>query len=227
MSCKTKELLDLSHSLAGKYLEQKEYPWQILPIIGDIIMDIIPLLSKEEYREVSKDIYIHKSAKVSPSAFIGGPCIIGPNTEIRHGAFIRNRALIGANCVIGNSCEIKNAIVFDDVQVPHFNYVGDSILGYHSHMGAGAVASNVKADKSPIKVRDGLIVIETNLDSFGTILGDYVEVGCNSVLNPGTIVGRGSTIYPLSSARGVIAPNCIYKTKDNIVEKQDMDSKER
>ena len=123
MSCKTKELLDLSHSLAGKYLEQKEYPWQILPIIGDIIMDIIPLLSKEEYREVSKDIYIHKSAKVSPSAFIGGPCIIGPNTEIRHGAFIRNRAMIGANCVIGNSCEIKNAIVFDDVQVPHFNYV--------------------------------------------------------------------------------------------------------
>ena len=181
---------------------------------------VLSLLSKEEYREVSKDIYIHKSAKVSPGAFIGGPCIIGPNTEIRHGAFIRNRAMIGANCVIGNSCEIKNAIIFDDVQVPHFNYVGDSILGYHSHMGAGAVASNVKADKSPIKVRDGLIVIETNLDSFGTILGDYVEVGCNSVLNPGTVVGRGSIIYPLSSVRGVIAPNCIYKAKDNIVEKK-------
>lgn len=217
---KINELFDLSHSEAGEYLSGFEYPWDALEGIKYLITEIGKKLNKEEYSEISPDVWVHKNADVAPTAFIGSPCIIGAGSEIRHCAFIRGSALIGKNCVVGNSTELKNVILFDGVQVPHYNYVGDSILGYMSHMGAGAITSNVKSDKSLVTVNDGGYRIETGLKKFGAVLGDYVEVGCNSVLNPGTVIGKKSNVYPLSCVRGVIPPECIYKSGGVIIKKE-------
>lgn len=217
----TNNLLDLEHTLAKDYLSKFEYPWQALSGIKEEIIRIGKTLDKNEYEEVKENVWIHKTATVFESAYLGAPLIIGPNTEVRHCAFIRGSALVGANCVVGNSCELKNVILFDNVQTPHYNYVGDSILGYKSHMGAGSITSNVKSDKTLVVVKnfDGE-KIETKQKKFGAILGDHVEVGCNSVLNPGTVVGRNTNIYPLSRVRGVIPSDSIYKDFDNIVGKK-------
>ena len=195
-----------------------EYPWQALSGIKALILELGSKLS-DEFTQVSPDVWVHKTAKVAPTAHLGSPCIIGAGTEVRHCAFIRGSALVGANCVVGNSVELKNCILFDDVQVPHYNYVGDSILGYKSHMGAGSLTSNVKSDKTLVTVKYGDEKIETGLKKFGAMVGDFVEVGCNSVLNPGTVVGRESNIYPLSCVRGVVPPRSIYKTGGQIVKK--------
>lgn len=217
---KTIELYDLTKTMAGEYLLQFEYPWEALGGIKELILTLGKSLPQDEYNEISEHVWVHKTVKVFPTAYIGAPCIIGKNTEVRQCAFIRSSALIGENCVIGNSTEVKNAIIFDNVQVPHFNYVGDSILGYKSHLGAGAVTSNVKSDRSLVKVRTADGVIETGLKKFGAMVGDNVEVGCNSVLNPGTVIGRNSNIYPLSSVRGSVAENSIFKNQTNIVTKE-------
>ena len=214
----TMELYDLNHTLAGEYLKKFEYPWQALSGIKALILELGSKLS-DEFTQVSPDVWVHKTAKVAPTAYLGSPCIIGAGTEVRHCAFIRGSALVGANCVVGNSVELKNCILFDDVQVPHYNYVGDSILGYKSHMGAGSLTSNVKSDKTRGTVKYGDEKIETGLKKFGAMVGDFVEVGCNSVLNPGTVVGRESNIYPLSCVRGVVPPRSIYKTGGQIVKK--------
>lgn len=211
------ELFDFSHSITGEILKNINYPWEFL---GEIEKFILAWTPSEDYICLSQHVWIHKSAKVANTASIAGPCIIGPKTEIRHCAFIRGNAIVGAGCVVGNSVELKNCILFDGVQVPHFNYVGDSILGYKSHMGAGSITSNVKSDKSSVVVKVENETIETGRKKFGSILGDFVEVGCNSVLNPGTIIGRNTNIYPLSCVRGVIPANCIYKSKDEVVEKK-------
>ncbi len=216
---KTKELYDLTKSLAGEFLSDYEYPWQALGKIKELILSLAEKLPKNEFEEISENVWVHKSVKIAPTAYIGSPCIIGKDTQVRQGAFIRSSALIGENCVIGNSTEIKNSIIFDGVQVPHFNYVGDSILGYKSHLGAGAVTSNVKSDRSLVKVRFKDECIETGLKKFGAMVGDNVEVGCNSVLNPGTVIGKNSNIYPLSSVRGVVPENSIFKSMNNIVVK--------
>ena len=216
---KTAELYDFTHSLAGEYLSGWEYPWQALSGIKELILTLGPTLG-EDYREVSPQVWVHKTAKVAPTAFLGSPCIIGPGTEVRHCAFVRGSALVGENCVVGNSVELKNVILFDNVQVPHYNYVGDSILGYKSHMGAGSLTSNVKSDKTLVVVKDGPEQIPTGLKKMGAMLGDFVEVGCNSVLNPGTVIGRRTNIYPTSCVRGVVPANSIYKDKDNIVSKR-------
>ena len=221
---KTNDLLDLSHTLACDYLKEFEYPWLALKGISDEIIKLGKTLDKNEYNEVKENVWVHKTAKVFESAYLGAPLIIGPNSEIRHCAFIRGSALVGANCVVGNSVELKNVIIFDNVQVPHYNYVGDSILGYKSHMGAGSITSNVKSDKTLVVVKnfDGE-KIETGLKKFGAILGDNVEVGCNSVLNPGTIIGRNTNIYPVSRVRGIIPSNSIYKDDKHIVLKENND----
>ena len=211
---------DLDQTIAAQLFEQTTYPWEILPLIKDFILEIGPTLSKDEYDQVEEDVWIAKSATIAKTATINGPAIIGPDTEVRPGAFIRGNALIGAGCVVGNSTEIKNDILFNNVQVPHYNYVGDSILGYKSHMGAGSITSNVKSDKKLVIVKAKDTQIETGLKKFGAMLGDEVEVGCGSVLNPGTVVGSHSNIYPLSSVRGVVPANSIYKNKNEIVEKQ-------
>ena len=215
---KTCDLYDLRHSLAGEYLSGFEYPWQALKGIKNLILSLGPALG-EDYREISPTVWVHQTATVFPSAYLGAPCIIGPGAEIRHCAFIRGSALVGENCVVGNSVELKNVILFDHVQVPHFNYVGDSILGYRSHMGAGSVTSNVKSDQSLVVVKNGGEKMETGLKKFGAMLGDFVEVGCNSVLNPGTVVGRHSNIYPTSCVRGTIPEGHIWKNNGSIVEK--------
>ncbi len=215
---KTEELLDLNHTMAKDYLSGFDYPWKALSGIGDLINELIKTLDKNEYVEIKENVWAHKSAKIYESAYIDGPCIIGENSEVRHCAFIRGKALIGKDCVVGNSCELKNVILFDHVQVPHFNYVGDSILGYYAHMGAGSITSNVRSDKTLVKVH-GEEDIETGLKKFGAIVGDYVEVGCNAVLNPGTVVGRHSMIYPTSCVRGVIKENSIYKDTKEIIER--------
>ena len=217
MQIETKQLLDLSHTLAGEYLAQFQYPWQALDGIKDFILALGPTLPEEEYAQVQPNVWVHKTAQVFPSAYLGAPCIIGPETEVRHCAFIRGSALVGAKCVVGNSVELKNVILFDNVQTPHYNYVGDSILGYKSHMGAGSITSNVKSDKTLVAVRDGQERLETGRKKFGAILGDHVEAGCNSVLNPGTVLGRGASVYPVSCVRGVVGANCIYKTGGVIV----------
>ncbi len=217
---KTEELFDLSHSPAGEYLGGFEYPWQALAGIKELIISLGKSLDMNEYELKGENILIHKTAAVSPSAFIGAPCIIGKNTEVRHCAFIRGSALIGENCVVGNSTELKNVILSDNVQVPHYNYVGDSILGYKSHMGAGSITSNVKSDKTLVAVKNGSEIIETGLKKFGAMLGDFVEVGCGSVLNPGSVIGRNSNIYPLSSVRGCVPENSIYKTGGIIANKK-------
>ena len=214
------DLYDLEHTLAKDYLAQFTYPWEALKGIKDFILQLGPTLG-EDYNEVSEHVWVHKTAKVFPSAYLGAPCIIGPNTEVRHCAFIRGSALVGADCVVGNSCELKNVILFDHVQTPHYNYVGDSILGYYSHTGAGSITSNVKSDKKLVVVHNGTEQIETGLKKFGAMIGDYVEVGCNSVLNPGTVIGRHSNVYPTSCVRGVIPPNSIWKDNGVIVTKHD------
>lgn len=214
----TEELFDLGHTLAAEYLSSYTHPWEALKGLKEFILRLGRTLP-EIYAEISPDVWVHGEAKIAPTAYLGAPCIIGAGTEVRHGAFIRGSALVGEGCVVGNSAEIKNAVLFDGVQTPHYNYVGDSILGYKSHMGAGAVTSNVKSDKSPVVVRDGEERTETGLKKLGAMLGDFVEVGCNSVLNPGTVVGRNTNIYPLSCVRGTIPPDSIYKAADNIVRK--------
>lgn len=214
------DLYDLSHTLAADYLSQFTYPWEALAGIKQLILDLGSQLSPEEYREVSPQVWVHRSAVVAPTAFLGAPCIIGPETEVRHGAFVRGSALVGAHCVVGNSVELKNVILFDNVQTPHYNYVGDSILGYKSHMGAGSITSNVKSDKTLVTVRSGEEAIATGLKKMGAMLGDHVEVGCNSVLNPGTVIGRDSQVYPLSCVRGVVPPQSIFKTGGVIVKKK-------
>ena len=216
---KTLELYDLSHSLAGEYLAQFEYPWQALAGIKNLILTLGKTLG-EEYTEVSPEVWVHSTAKVAPTAYIGAPCIIGANTEVRHCAYIRGSALVGENCVVGNSVELKNVILFDNVQVPHYNYVGDSILGYRSHMGAGSVTSNVKSDKTLVVIKRADEQIPTGIKKVGAMLGDFVEVGCNSVLNPGTVIGRNSNVYPTSCVRGVIPANSIWKNNGTVVEKK-------
>lgn len=216
---KTKDLFDLSHTMASNFLSEFEYPWQALKGIKNLITELGKNLNKDEFTEISENVWIHKSAIIAPTAYIGAPCIIGAGTEIRHCAFIRESALIGKNCVIGNSTELKNVVVFDEVQVPHYNYVGDSILGYRSHMGAGSITSNVKSDKSLVTVNTGKEKIETGLKKFGAMLGDEVEIGCNTVLNPGTIIGKNSNVYPLSCVRGIVPSESIYKTGGIIVNK--------
>ena len=214
------DLYDLDHTLAKDYLAQFTYPWEALAGIKEMIVGLGKNLDPAEYDEISENVWVHKTATVFPSAYIGAPAIIGPNTEVRHGAFIRSAALVGADCVVGNSVELKNVILFDNVQTPHYNYVGDSILGYHSHMGAGSITSNIKSDKTNIVVRDGSAALETGLRKIGAMLGDYVEVGCNSVLNPGTVIGRHSNVYPTSSVRGTVPANSIFKDGGEIIEKQ-------
>ena len=216
---KTLELYDLSHSLAGEYLAQFEYPWQALAGIKNLILTLGKTLG-EEYTEVSPEVWVHSTAKVAPTACIGAPCIIGANTEVRHCAYIRGSALVGENCVVGNSVELKNVILFDNVQVPHYNYVGDSILGYRSHMGAGSVTSNVKSDKTLVVIKSADEQIPTGIKKVGAMLGDFVEVGCNSVLNPGTVIGRNSNVYPTSCVRGVVPANSIWKNNGTVVEKK-------
>ena len=212
-----KNLYDLSHSAAGEYLSQFIYPWEALSGIKELIISLGGKLS-EDYTEISPQVWVHKTAKIAPTAYLGAPCIIGANTEVRHGAFIRGSALVGEGCVVGNSVELKNVILFDSVQVPHYNYVGDSILGYKAHMGAGSVTSNVKSDKSLVVIHTEP-EIPTGIKKVGAMLGDFVEVGCNSVLNPGTVIGRNSNVYPLSCVRGVVPADSIYKTGGIIVAK--------
>ena len=214
----TQQLYDLNHSLAGSYLAGFNYPWQALKGIKDLILTLGPTLGAD-YTEVSPTVWIHKTTTVAPTAYLGAPCIIGAGTEVRHCAYIRGSALVGENCVVGNSVELKNVILFDNVQVPHFNYVGDSILGYKSHMGAGAVTSNVKSDKTLVVVKNGDEKVETGLKKFGAMLGDFVEVGCNSVLNPGTVIGPHSNVYPTSCVRGMVPENSIWKNNGVIVKK--------
>ena len=214
----TGELFDLSHSMAGAYLTRFAYPWQALAGIKALILELGPGLGPD-YTEISPDVWVHNTAKVAPTAYLGAPCIIGAGTEVRHCAFVRGSALVGENCVVGNSVELKNVILFDKVQVPHYNYVGDSILGYKAHMGAGSVTSNVKSDRTLVTIHCDP-EIPTGIKKVGAMLGDRVEIGCNSVLNPGTVIGRDSHVYPLSCVRGVIPANSIYKTGGVIVSKQ-------
>ena len=216
---KNAELFDLSHTRAADYLRQYTYPWDALEGIKELIVSLGSQLETTEFDEVAPQVWVHKTAKVAPTAFLGAPCIIGANTEVRHCAFIRGSALVGDGCVVGNSVEIKNAILFDGVQVPHYNYVGDSILGYKSHMGAGSITSNVRSDKLPVVIHSQP-EIATNRKKVGAMLGDFVEVGCNSVLNPGTIIGRNSNVYPTSCVRGVVPENSIYKKNDTIAAKR-------
>lgn len=217
---RTIDLFDLDHSIAKEYLKGFEYPWQALGGIKDLIIQLGKKLDPKEYDEVSPSVWVHKSAKVFSSAYLGSPCIVGPETEVRHCAFVRGSALIGAGCVIGNSVELKNVIIFDNCEVPHYNYVGDSILGFHAHMGAGSITSNIKADKKNIVVH-AESEIPTGLRKMGAMLGDYADIGCNSVLNPGTVIGRHTNVYPLSCVRGVVAENSIYKNPKNIVRKEE------
>lgn len=215
------QLFDMNHTAAYEYLAQFQYPYQALAGIKDAITAIANNLKLDDYFVYDDDIWIHKTAKVAESASISGPCIIGENSLIRHCAFIRGNALIGRECIIGNSCELKNVILFDNVQVPHFNYVGDSILGFMAHMGAGSITSNVKADKKTVCIIDeNGVISDTGLLKVGAFIGDRAEIGCNSVLNPGTVIGRDSTVYPLSSVRGTVKENHIYKDKDHIVPKK-------
>ena len=213
------DLYDLDHTLAKEYLSGFTYPWQALAGIKDFILALGPTLG-DEYEQVSEHVWVHRTAKVFPSACLGAPCVIGPETEVRHCAFIRGSALVGANCVVGNSCELKNVILFDRVQTPHYNYVGDSILGHRAHMGAGSITSNVRSDKKLVVVHAPEGDIATGLKKVGAMLGDDVECGCNAVLNPGTVVGRGSSIYPTSCVRGVVPEHSVYKNDGTIIERQ-------
>ena len=216
-----KELYDLNETLAKPLLEKLTYPWEVLPKIGDFIIEIGKTLPADIYEEREENVWIAKSAKIYPNNYITGPCIIGERTEVRPGAFIRGNALVGNDCVVGNSTELKNVILFNHVQVPHYNYVGDSVLGFYSHMGAGSITSNVKADKTLVHVKGKDFDIDTGLKKFGAMLGDHVEIGCNSVLNPGSVICSDSNVYPVSMVRGVVPAHCIYKDKGNITHKFD------
>ena len=216
-----KDLFDLTKTIAAKVFEGKKYPWEVLPEITNFILDLGPTLPEEEFDNPSEGVWIAKDAKVFPSAYIGSPCIIDHEAEVRHCAFIRGSAIVGKHAVVGNSVELKNVILFDNVQTPHYNYVGDSILGYKSHMGAGSITSNVKSDKTLVVVKDPENPVETGLKKFGAMLGDFVEVGCNSVLNPGTVIGPHANIYPVSCVRGVIPAHSIYKDKEHIIPKEE------
>jgi N-acetylglucosamine-1-phosphate uridyltransferase (contains nucleotidyltransferase and I-patch acetyltransferase domains) len=213
------KLLDLKETMAAELFEGKTYPWEVLPEIKDFILKLGKTLDPDEYEYREGDIWIAKSAKIAPTACINGPAIIGKDTEVRHCAFIRGNAIVGEDCVVGNSTELKNVVLFNCVQVPHYNYVGDAVLGYKSHMGAGSICSNVKSDKQLVVVKDGEEKIETGLKNYGAMLGDHVEVGCGSVLNPGTVIGRNSNIYPLSPVRGCVPADSIYKSRTEIVSK--------
>ena len=219
--CRIENLYNLEQTIAKDIFEGVTYPWEVLPKIEEFIISLGKTLDKNEYEEKGENIWIAKSAKVAPTAYIAGPAIIGKNAEIRHCAFIRGKAIVGEGAVVGNSTELKNVILFNKVQVPHYNYVGDSILGYKSHMGAGSITSNVKSDKKLVIVKNDKEQIETGLKKFGAMLGDEVEVGCSSVLNPGTVIGKHTNIYPLSSVRGAVPEHSIYKNKNEIVEKID------
>lgn len=216
------KLLDLNETIASELFEGRTYPWEVLPEIKDFILKLGKTLDPEEYEYKEGDIWIAKLAKIAPTACINGPAIIGKDTEVRHCAFIRGNAIVGEGCVVGNSTELKNVVIFNCVQVPHYNYVGDAVLGYKSHMGAGSICSNVKSDKQLVVVKDGEEKIETGLKKFGAMLGDHVEVGCGSVLNPGTVIGRNSNIYPLSSVRGCVPSDSIYKNKNEVVYKKEV-----
>ena len=216
---KTPDLFDLNHTMASAFLAGFEYPWEALSGISGLIEAIGSTLG-EDYREISPKVWVHASAKIAPTAYLGSPCIIGPETEVRHCAFVRGSALVGAGCVVGNSVELKNVMLFDKVQVPHYNYVGDSILGYKAHMGAGSLTSNVKSDKTLVVIKNGDEQSPTGRKKVGAMLGDFAEVGCNSVLNPGTIVGRNTNIYPASCVRATVPPNSILKTGGIIVAKE-------
>ncbi len=220
MNLTINDLYDLSHTKAADYLKQFTYPWEALEGIKNLILEIGATLSPDEYDHPEEDVWIAKDAKRYPNNYIAGPCIIGHGTEVRPGAFIRGSALVGDNCVVGNSTELKNVILFDNVQVPHYNYVGDSILGYKAHMGAGSITSNVKSDKKLVVIKNEGELIETGRKKVGALVGDRVEVGCNTVLNPGTVIGRDSNVYPVSCVRGVIPENCIYKEAKKIVLKR-------
>lgn len=220
---KISDLYDLDHTLAKDYLSKFAYPWEALSGIKDFILELGKTLDPNEYEQREEGVWVHKTAKVFPTAYLGAPCIIGPNTEVRHCAFIRGSALVGADCVVCNSVELKNVILFDHVQTPHYNYVGDSILGYFSHMSAGSITSNVKSDKKNVIVRDGSEKVETGIKKFGAMIGDYVEVGCNAVCNPGTVIGRHSNVYPTSCVRGVVPADSIWKDNGEIIHKEDRD----
>ena len=209
------DLFDLDHTLAKDYLSRFTYPWEALAGIKDFILALGPTL--EGYDEVSPQVWVHKTATVAPTAYLGAPCIIGPETEVRHCAFIRGSALVGGNCVVGNSVELKNVILFDNVQTPHYNYVGDSILGYKSHMGAGSITSNVRSDKTHVVIHCGEEHIDTGRKKVGAMLGDFVDVGCNSVLNPGVVIGRRSIVYPTSCVRGTLAEASIHKNDGTVI----------
>ena len=211
------EILDLNQTIASALFENKTYPWEVLGDIGDFILSLGPTLPESEYDHPKADVWIAKDANVYPTAWINGPCIIDHEAEVRHCAFIRGNAIVGRNAVVGNSVELKNVVLFNKVQTPHYNYVGDSILGYKAHMGAGSITSNVKSDKTLVVVKNGAEEIPVGRKKFGAVLGDNVEVGCNSVLNPGTVICRGSIVYPVSSVRGVVPENSIYKSSGNIV----------
>lgn len=217
--CKIEKLYNLDETIAKDIFNGCEYPWEVLPKIKDFILDLGEKLDSSEYNKVGENVWIAKDAKVAPTAYINGPAIIGKNAEVRHCAFIRGNAIVGENAVVGNSTELKNVILFNNVQVPHYNYVGDSILGYKSHMGAGSITSNVKSDKKLVIVKNGEEKIETGLKKFGSMVGDNVEVGCGSILNPGSVIGRNTNIYPLSSVRGVVKENSIYKKQGEVVNK--------
>ena len=218
--CKIENLYNLNETMARPLLEKLTYPWEALPKISEFIKDLGSKLNPEIYEIKGENIWIAKSAKIMPTAYIKGPAIIGENAEVRHCAFIRGNAIVGNNAVVGNSTELKNVILFNNVQVPHYNYIGDSILGYKAHMGAGSITSNVKSDKKLVIVKNGTKTIETGLKKFGAMIGDNVEVGCGSVLNPGSVIGKTTNIYPLSSVRGVVPENSIYKNQNEIVEKK-------
>ena len=213
------DLFDMEHSLAKPYLQTFTYPWEALENLKSFIAELGNTLESTFFDQISDGVWVHKTAKIAPTAYLGAPCIIGAGTEVRHGAFIRGSALIGENCVVGNSTELKNVILFDGVQVPHYNYVGDSILGYKAHLGAGAVTSNVKSDKQPVVIHSDPPVA-TGRKKVGAMVGDFAEIGCNSVLNPGTVIGRNATVYPTSCVRGIVPENSIYKAKGQIARKE-------
>ena len=218
-NCKITELYNLDETIAKDLLSKYTYPWEVLAHINDYILELGATLPTDEYNKIGEDVWVHKTATVFESAYIHGPAIICKDAEVRHCAFIRGKAIVGEGAVVGNSTELRNVILFNKVQVPHYNYVGDSILGYKSHMGAGSITSNVKSDKKLIVIKNGTAKIETGIKKIGAMLGDNVEVGCGSVLNPSTVIGKNTNIYPLSSVRGVVPANSIYKNKDEIVEK--------
>ncbi len=220
--CNITSLYDLEHTQAKEYLEQFEYPWEALKGIKQMIIDLGNTLG-EEYIQVKENVWIHESAKVFESAYLGAPCIIGPETEVRHCAFVRGSALVGANCVVGNSVELKNVILFDNVQVPHYNYVGDSILGFHAHMGAGSITSNVKADNRNVVIKGEEGPYETGVRKAGAFLGDYVDIGCNAVCNPGTVIGPNTNVYPTTALRGIVPGNCVVKSSTEYVPKVEIE----